>query len=102
MSCDWCGKFIVAVLPDQTNEMRRLLEIFTDESGRLIKDENDLFAVSGEHRCKAVCGSCGKPIIMERGKIYDRPSYDESKILNAIEREVLLVQGKSPHSCPRN
>ncbi|MGI0078099.1 MAG: hypothetical protein ACRECH_00560 [Nitrososphaerales archaeon] len=101
LSCDWCGKFVVSVA-DQKTGSGKLFEIYTDESGRLIKDENDLFAVTLEHKCKVVCASCGSRVIMEQGEIYDRPSYDDSKIFTANERETLLFRGKNPHKCPRN
>ena len=102
LSCEWCGKFVVSVLPDEKLGSGKLFEIYTDESGRLIKDDNDLFTVAEEHRCKVVCASCGSRVIMEQGKIYDRPPYDDSKIFTASERETLLFRRKSPHTCSRN
>ncbi len=100
-SCEWCGKFVVSIDYPQGVRTRRLHEIYTDESGRLIKDENDSFIVGEEHRCKVVCGSCGVMVIMELGKVYDRPSFDQSKVYSPNERETLLFIAKRPHSCSK-
>lgn len=97
ISCGWCGKFVLSM--DEKKTTTRLYEIFTDESGRLVKDQNDAFFVASEHRCKVTCGTCGKSVILENGLVYDRPGFDESTSFG--EREAIL-RGKSPHSCKRN
>jgi hypothetical protein len=99
-SCEWCGKFVLSI--EHPGAMTRLHEIYTDESGRLIKDENELFIAGEEHKCKVVCGSCGTPVIMERGKVYDRPSYDKTRSYSAPELETILFIAKKPHSCSKN
>src|SRR5579864_2514956 len=97
ISCEWCGKFVLSV--DEKKTTTRLYEILTDESGRLVKDQNDAFFVASKHRCKVTCGTCGKSVILENGKVYDRPGFDESTSFG--EREAIL-RGKSPHTCKRN
>ncbi len=101
-SCEWCGKFVVSVEYGLGARTDRLHEIHTDESGRLFKDDNDHFILGEEHRCKVVCGSCGTPVIMELGKVYDRPSYDQTRAYTPHERETLLFMAKRPHSCSKS
>jgi endogenous inhibitor of DNA gyrase (YacG/DUF329 family) len=97
ISCGWCGKFVLSV--DEKKTTTRLYEIFTDESGRLVRDKNDAFFVASEHRCKATCGTCGKSVILENGIVYDRPCFDESTSFG--EREAIL-RAKSAHYCKGN
>jgi hypothetical protein len=72
--CEWCGKFIVFVstrLPEERS-ITKPFDFYLDEKGRLIRDENDLFLVSNEHICKVTCSGCGKLVIIDGGKLYER------------------------------
>ncbi|MHB1907526.1 MAG: hypothetical protein ACYCQJ_01490 [Nitrososphaerales archaeon] len=83
--CEWCGKFIV-LISSSSPEMKvgnAPYEFYLDDMGRLVKDDNDLFLISKEHRCKVTCSKCGKLVVIEDGKIYEKA----------------LELAKAPHKC---
>jgi hypothetical protein len=72
VSCDWCGKFIVMVQFDNQPVPPAPYEFFKDNMGRLVKGDDGLFIIEREHKCKAACSNCGKIIILDSGKLYER------------------------------
>ena len=75
-TCEWCGKFIV-LISSSSKEMKvsnAPYEFYLDDMGRLVKDDNDLFLISQEHRCKVTCSKCGKLVIIEKGALYEKDS----------------------------
>jgi hypothetical protein len=74
--CEWCGKFVVLVsarFPVERS-VRKEYDFYLDESGRLVRDENELFLISSEHKCKVTCSGCGKLVIIDKGRLYERAS----------------------------
>ena len=98
--CNWCGKFIVAVNLGQQAGALRTFELYTDEAGRLVRDENDLFALRGEHKCRVLCSSCGQAVILDVGNLYDRPSFDAASA-SLREVETVLIESRKPHHCAK-
>jgi len=83
-------------------EMEVAYEFFTDESGRLVKDENNLFIIGQRHRCRVLCSGCGKPVIIDSGKLYDRPNHDELSAVSATkDKEALLMSQRKAHRCAK-
>ena len=74
--CEWCGKFVVLVsarFPEERS-VTRAFDFYLDEGGRLVRDENELFLISSEHKCKVTCSSCGRLVIIDKGKLYEKAS----------------------------
>ena len=72
LTCDWCGKFIVMIRFENQSGSPIPYEFYKDGMGRVVKDDDDLFIIEREHKCKALCSNCGKVIILDSGKLYDR------------------------------
>ena len=88
-ACDWCGKFVALIVPTTGASpplKKRLYDLYVDEAGRLVRDENDMFYTSGEHRCKVACSGCGRLVVIEGGMLYEK-----SMELSATVR--------TPHRC---
>ena len=93
--CEWCGKFIVLVstrFPEERLEVTKAFDFYVDEKGRLVRNENELFLISSEHKCKVSCSGCGKLVIIDRGKLYERSSKERASIAEIGE----------PHMCESN
>jgi hypothetical protein len=91
--CEWCGKFIVLVsakFPDEKTLTTKAFDFYVDEMGRLVRDENELFLISREHKCKVTCSRCGRLVIIHKGELFER---------NAGTNGSVFVEIGKPHNC---
>lgn len=72
MTCEWCGKFVVMVGMEVGSP--KMFEIMRDEENRLLQAYDGNLIHAGEHLCKARCSSCAAGVILEEGRVFERPA----------------------------
>lgn len=64
---------VSARFPEERS-VTKAFDFSLDERGRLVRDENELFLISNEHKCKVTCSACGKLVIIDKGRLYEKAS----------------------------